>query len=65
MHECSLNLLEKWDIEVPGILILDLKGQRRGFVLIKYLEEALAQKTRELGIPFMTKQEPLSKSPHR
>ncbi len=53
LHESSLSLLEKWQIEVPGMLILDLKGQRKGFVLIKYLEEALAQKARELGITFL------------
>lgn len=53
LHESSLNLLERWNIEVENLLALDLKGQRRGFALIKHLEDALFQKTKELGITFI------------
>lgn len=46
----SLALLEKWGAMVPKMQRLFLKEEKRGFVLIKDLEEDLAKRVHELGI---------------
>lgn len=46
----TLRLLDKWDVPVPKMQRLFFEEERRGFVIIKHLEEDLAKRVHELGI---------------
>jgi 2-polyprenyl-6-methoxyphenol hydroxylase-like FAD-dependent oxidoreductase len=46
----TLDIFEKWDLEIPLLEILDFNGTRRGFILLKDLEAGLFKKALELGI---------------
>ncbi len=50
LHATSLDSFDQWDVEIPQVEILSLQGQKRGFVLIKDLEEALRKRASDLGI---------------
>lgn len=50
LYTVTLNLFDKWQLKVPLMTELEFKGEKRGFVLIKDLEESLARKVDELGI---------------
>ncbi len=53
LYRVTLDLFEKWNVDVPHMQTLYLKGERRGFVLIKNLEEGLAKRVNELGIKIL------------
>lgn len=49
----TLALLDKWCVEVPEMQRLIYLEERRGVVLIKYLEEALVKRAHELDITIL------------
>ncbi len=50
LYTVTLELFNKWKVSVPNMAELEFKGQRRGFVLIKDLEDSLTKRVHELGI---------------
>lgn len=51
LSDYSLELLGKWKINIPKMIVADLKDQERmGFVRINELEECLRTRARELGV---------------
>lgn len=49
--DSTLNLFEKWGVSVPEMHVTDIgMGKKEGFVKIKYLEQALENRAKELGI---------------
>lgn len=50
LEKAVLELFEEWNAPIPLLQELKLKGERRGFVLIKDLEEALSYRAYALGI---------------
>lgn len=50
LYRVTVDLFDKWNVDVPRMVRLYLKGERRGFVLIKDLEESLAKRVDDLGI---------------
>jgi len=50
LYPVALDLFEKWNAQIPLMEPLELKGERRGFVLIKDLETSLALRADALGI---------------
>lgn len=46
----TLDIFEKWNLDIPLLEILDFNGTRRGFILLKDLEEALFKKAEEFDI---------------
>ncbi len=50
LYSVTLDLFDKWGVDVPHMQRLKLKEENRGFVLIKNLEEGLARRVDELGI---------------
>lgn len=50
LYTATLNLFDKWNVTLPHMTELEFKGERRGFVLIKDLEDSLAKRVHELGI---------------
>jgi 2-polyprenyl-6-methoxyphenol hydroxylase-like FAD-dependent oxidoreductase len=55
--DSSLKFLDKWEIDIPQMHLMDLgEGTRIGIVQIKYLEEQLGKKARQLGVNKITGQ---------
>ncbi|MBU6446315.1 MAG: FAD-dependent monooxygenase [Verrucomicrobia bacterium] len=50
LYTSTLELLERWGVHVPLMQELYFQGERRGYVLIKDLENALSQKLADLGV---------------
>ena len=51
LTDSTINLLEKWGVSVPEMQVTDIgMGKRDGFVKIKYLEQGLENRVKELGI---------------
>lgn len=50
LYRVTVDLFDKWNVDVLRMERLYLKGERRGFVLIKDLEESLAKRVDDLGI---------------
>ena len=49
--DSTINLLEKWGVLVPEMHVSETgMGKREGFVKIKYLEQGLENRAKELGI---------------
>lgn len=47
----TISLLSKWEVTPPDLQTIELDDDRIGFVAINDLEESLAKKVHELGIP--------------
>lgn len=50
LYTATLELFDKWGVAVPAMQELYFREQRRGFALIKDLENSLATRVHELGI---------------
>lgn len=50
LYTVTLDLFDKWKLAVSNMTELEFNGQRRGFVLIKDLEDSLTKRVQELGI---------------
>jgi len=50
LYTVTLEMFDRWQVSIPALQELYFREQRRGFVLIKDLEECLAIKVDELGI---------------
>ncbi len=50
LYTATVELLDLWNVEIPLMERLEFQGQRRGFVLIKDLEESLSIRAEELGV---------------
>lgn len=50
LYPVILDLFETWNAKIPLMKVLDCYGERKGFVLLKDLENGLADRVDELGI---------------
>ena len=50
LYTVTLELLDRWGGQIPLMEELEFKGERRGFVLIKDLEESLSSLVDALGV---------------
>ncbi len=50
LYPKTLEILAYWNADIPLMERLEFKGERRGFVLIKDLEESLSARADELGV---------------
>ncbi len=46
----TLAIFEKWNVAIPLLQVLDFNGTRRGFILLKDLEQGLYSRADELGV---------------
>ncbi|MGE4574369.1 MULTISPECIES: FAD-dependent oxidoreductase [Parachlamydia] len=50
LTKASLSLLDKWKVTIPEMTMVQFEGKSTGLVQIKYLNRALKNRVKELGI---------------